>query len=230
LALLSSGHAAPITQGGRLIVGLVSRLFGFGRRPHHAPAPAAPPRAATGDDYVTALYHDRLQWYGDVQTRAQVLLTIDGIFTGFLTGTLLGKANDVRAVVDHFGPETWAFLLLMGIALGLSLILTVAALNPRKSRRQIDRMVRAESAMRPYPANVMWWFMFVSRLDRERFIEEATHASPELMRRALGYEVYDLSKHLEFKFRAVRAAFRSTSVALIAFLATGGSYLYHVAR
>jgi Family of unknown function (DUF5706) len=215
------------------MVGLVSRLLGGGRPhgPHGPPPPGVAPGPAPGDDFITALYHDRLEWFRDVQTRAQVLLTIDGIFTGFLTGTLLGKANDVRAVVDHFGPETWAFLLVMGLALGLSLLLTVAALNPRLSKRQVTAMMRKKRSQNPYPADVMWWFMLVSRLaDSDRYIDELVNAPADLKDRALAFEVYSLGKHLEFKFAKVRTAFRCTSIALIAFLATGGSYLYHVAR
>jgi hypothetical protein len=218
------------------MVGLVSRLFGGGRRPHHhppgspPPGPPPPPGGPQGAPFVTALYNDRLEWFRDVQTRAQVLLTVDGIFTGFLTGTLLGKANDVRAVVDHFGPETWAFLLLMGITLGLSLYYTVRALNPLKSARKIEAMMRGEKTKRPYPPQFMWWFMFVSRLDRDSFVDQAVDASAETMARAMAYEVYDLSSHLETKFRRVRLAFRCTTIALAAFLATGGSYLYHIAR
>jgi len=184
--------------------------------------------ASPENDYVTALYKDRLVWFQDVQTRGQILLTIDGIFASFLTATILGNAT---SVVTHFWWDSWAFLLILGVSLGTSLFLTVRSIQPRKKAQMITRLVQdAETALSPYPADVMWWFMTVSRLDQARFLEQAGSPSADLLARALAYEGYDLSKHLAFKYQKIRQAFLFTTIALGAFLAVGASYLYHVAR
>jgi hypothetical protein len=148
-----------------------------------------PPRGA---EYVSALYHDRVQWYQDALTRAQVLLGIEGVFAGFLAASLFGKAGDVHDTVSHFGWDTWAFLITMGGSLAASLCLTVSVLIPKIDHCAIHEADQAKQAGPPYPATVMWWFRHIERLDCTAFVVEAIDAPPVLLTDALANDVYAL--------------------------------------
>ena len=186
--------------------------------------------AVTGADYVSALYHDRVEWYHDILTRAQVLLTIEGVFAGFLSASLFGKAGDVSGILSHFGKDTWAFLMAMGFSLAASLWLTARVLIPRVDRLALRTSITTQPQDGRYRPDVMWWFRHIDGLDRARFIREAVNAPPELLTRALAANVHSLGHHLAFKYKRLSVAFFFTGVTFISFLATGASYLWHIAR
>jgi hypothetical protein len=71
--------------------------------------------------YARQLYADVLGWYQSGETKAQVVIGLDGALTAFLTSRIFEKPEDLREIVAVFSPNTWLFLLLMAISLILSL-------------------------------------------------------------------------------------------------------------
>ena len=61
-------------------------------------------------EYARRLYDRVLAWYESAERKAQLILTLDGLFLSFLTSSLLSKPADLRPVVERFGAETWVFL------------------------------------------------------------------------------------------------------------------------
>src|SRR6476660_210956 len=90
-----------------------------------------PASSTPGLEYARKLYANILEWYKDVHSRAQVILTVDGAFITLLAGSVLGKSDEIAAATDEFGPETWALLALTAVAFGLSLIWAIRTLTPR---------------------------------------------------------------------------------------------------
>src|ERR1700731_4421807 len=60
--------------------------------------------------YIRRVYANTREWYAVAETKAQLLLTVNGAFVTILFGVLFGKIGDVRDVTARFGPETWTFL------------------------------------------------------------------------------------------------------------------------
>ena len=182
-----------------------------------------------GLDYVKQLYDDRRAWYQDVQSRAQLILTIDGIAIAFLTGTLLTKASDVSTTIQLFEWDTWVLLALLALSLLFSLLLTSLSMTPRQRSKKLRQDIAGLRGETPYPPSGMWWFVHIGALDKGRFVDEAVHTQPEFAARALADDVFELSHHLERKYRLVRRAYKWTAAALVFFMATGADYLVHVA-
>jgi hypothetical protein len=82
-------------------------------------------------EYTRDLYKLVLDWYGNADTKAQILLTIDGAFLAFFTSSIFAKPEDLGFIIDKFWAGTWIFLGLMCICLVGSI---VSALNCLRSR------------------------------------------------------------------------------------------------
>lgn len=186
----------------------------------------------TGQEYVRRLFANILDRYKDVHNRMQVLLTINGIFLSFLVGNIITRRVDLDAIIQSFGPETWALLVLMTTAMGLSILWVILCLSPGIAS---DGTVKAEvAALRgqdsgAIPATVMWYFHHIAVLDREEFVSNATQRGTVLETEALATQAHILSGRLVQKFRYARRAFVATGVSFFCFLLTGASYLLRVA-
>ncbi len=62
--------------------------------------------AAPQRDYAQALYDRLIGWYEDAERKAQLILTLDGIFLSFLSAFAFRKSADLRATTSDFGAET----------------------------------------------------------------------------------------------------------------------------
>jgi hypothetical protein len=61
-------------------------------------------------DYVRRVYASTREWYTVAETKAQLLLAVNGAFVTILFGILYGKNGDVQSGASRFGLETWIFL------------------------------------------------------------------------------------------------------------------------
>ena len=70
------------------------------------PSTPATTDAAPQLDHVRALDDRVIGWYRDAERKAQLILTLDGVFLSFLSASAFQKAADLRATTARFGPET----------------------------------------------------------------------------------------------------------------------------
>lgn len=70
-------------------------------------------------------------WYSSAEAKAQLVLTVNGLFVTFLTAAALGTRADVVQATAVFGPETWAFLALMALCLALAILSAVICVASR---------------------------------------------------------------------------------------------------
>src|SRR4051812_9109866 len=84
-----------------------------------------------GLEYARRLYDRIIAWYESAERKAQLILTLDGVFLSFLTASVLTKPGDLHLIVDRFGAETWALFGLMCVALFLSIASAVGCLVSR---------------------------------------------------------------------------------------------------
>ena len=64
-------------------------------------------------EYARRLYDNVLDWYKNADTKAQVVLAINGGFITFVGSSVFKKAEEVRSVTDSFDYVTWIILALM---------------------------------------------------------------------------------------------------------------------
>ena len=185
-------------------------------------------------DYARAVYGSVLGWYESADRKAQLILTIDGVFLSFLTGTLLSSPDDVAALVDGFGPETWTLLALMGVALlgslGAALLCVISRLHtPDELHARLAAAgVRLDDGS-TYPPSAMWFFQLLAELDPVQAERRLLTVDAEFATRAVANEVLQLAPRVRVKHRLVNIGFTLSVVTLVCFLAAGVSYVIRVA-
>jgi hypothetical protein len=68
-------------------------------------------------DFARNVHSDMLGTNRDLYTRAQWILTLDGVFTSLVAGRFLTAPKDLRPAITEFTPLTWALLTLVCMAL-----------------------------------------------------------------------------------------------------------------
>jgi hypothetical protein len=82
-------------------------------------------------EYSRHLYENIVDWYKAAELKAQVVLSLAGIFTSFLIASLFVKRSDVKEIVGVFVWHTWIALGLMTLALVGAIISAVMCLITR---------------------------------------------------------------------------------------------------
>src|SRR5258706_3848944 len=98
--------------------------------PHGQP-PQGTNAPSTGTDYSRRLFENILDWYKSADAKAQIILTLDGVFLSFLTGTLFSKRAEIYQVLHFFKPITWVFLRLMCLFISASIVSAIWCLWSR---------------------------------------------------------------------------------------------------
>lgn len=188
------------------------------------------PDATAGREYARNLFANVISWYGSADTKAQVVLTLDGAFLAFLTGTVFAKPDDLEETLARFTPLTWWLLGAMALCLAASIACALLCLWSRLywKSRSADRMdeykVVAEDAATYVPER-SWFFQDVRRLDPEQLVLWLEKADPGFELRALAAQAHELSRNVAKKHAWVNGGFVFAGCALVLFLAAGASYL-----
>jgi hypothetical protein len=161
-----------------------------------------------------------------VETKAQLLLTVNGAFVTILFGVLFGRAGDVRAGVAHFGPETWAFLGVAVAALVSALVCAAGSLWSFHGRvkEEFARLDVDPGNPDTYRAEVLWYFGHLALLRPKEVAEKLRGAGPDYEATALSYNVVDLAARVLRKHRLVNLGWALTALQLIALIAAGTSF------
>jgi hypothetical protein len=160
------------------------------------------------------------------ETKAQLLLTVNGAFVTILFGTLFGRLGNVHA---RFGPETWAFLGVGVVALISALACAAGCLwsfhgNAKEEFAHLGVNPDDPASYRP---EVLWYFGHLARLRSDAAVEALRRADRKFEAETLSYNVVDLSIKVLRKHRLVNAGWALTALALIALVAAGTSFFLH---
>lgn len=181
-------------------------------------------------EYARRLLELVISWYNNADAKAQIILTLDGVFLTFLTSSSLGNPDNIRKIIEGFGQETWLFLILMCLCLIGSIVSALMCLLSRifllPSRDSILRQAREEvKTAQTYSPNVMLFFQSISWLDHNKFQEQLKTVDQKFEVEALASQIYHLSKRVNTKHKAVNYGFIFTGATLVFFLAAGVSYV-----
>jgi hypothetical protein len=119
-------------------------------RPTEASGPGGEP-AGPALEYARRLYANVLDWYKLADTKAQLLLTIDGAFITIIAGAIFGNPEATSDRARQFGPETWVLLAVSALALLASVACAALCLWSRTGlgETSIRRVMRRELGWTP---------------------------------------------------------------------------------
>jgi hypothetical protein len=184
-------------------------------------------------EYLRDLGTDLRYWYRAAETKAQLVLTVNGLFITFLTASALARRADVAQTTAAFGVETWVFLAGMSACLALAILSAVRCLASRGvGRRKLQRRL-SDYAVDPdkadtYAPELTVFFHFLSALKATPFTERLRTADQDFIVQALASDIIDFAPYIVAKHRWVNRAFILTGMTLGFFLCTGISYLIRV--
>lgn len=169
-------------------------------------------------EYVRSLFTNILHWYENADSKAQVILTLDGAFLSFLTSLIFMKTDELEGILAVFGLETWVALSLMAMALTGSII---SALMCIRSRLKFPKLEKSE----PYTPEVMWFFGSIAMLEKKSFQKRIENINEDDEITVLSSQIYEVSKNVLSKHKWVNCGFVLTGLSLILFMSVGVSYL-----
>ncbi|HEX4959971.1 MAG TPA: hypothetical protein VF173_03965 [Thermoanaerobaculia bacterium] len=179
-------------------------------------------------EYARRLYDDVLGWYHSADTKAQVVLGIDGAFVAFLASGIFAKPEDLRKIIALFSPWTWLLLCTMVVGLLASILAAIYCLwsriYSREDLREILQQKKKAGAGRATP-QVMWFFQLIAALEMETFRSALSHVSEEFELESMAWEIHVLSGNVRKKHRAANLGFLFAAVTLSLFLFAGISYV-----
>lgn len=184
-------------------------------------------------EYTRRVYDNVLSWYKSADSKAQVILAIDGGFIAFVSSTVFAKPEDLLAVLRSFNSVTWIFLVLMMISLLGSIGSSINCLWSRiysnsEIRKIISEAIKNASSVtqssESYPPTVTNFFQFIEHLDVDRFGRTLKAVDQQFELEALTSQIHILSGHVRKKHFAVNIGFLLAAMALIMFFAVAVSY------
>ena len=180
--------------------------------------------------YSRLVFERVIDWYKNADSKAQIILTVDGVFLTFLTSSIFKDPDQLAKITQRFTPYTWTFLMLMCVCLIGSIISALMCLWSRifvSSTRDQVLMREKERIKEPakYSPTVMLFFKTISWLDHDKFQSELADVTKEFEIKALGSQSYLLSKRVYVKHLLINLGFVLAGASLIFFLASGISYL-----
>jgi hypothetical protein len=181
-------------------------------------------------DYARRLWDNTMYWYSSADTKAQVVLALDGAFLAFLSGTIFTKPSDLHLILAQFSVLTWSLLLLMLFTLLASMLKAILCLRSRMhSRKRVKKLVESSVTDGPYHPTLMWFFQFIEALDRDKFIASLQTIEPHDELTALANEIYIVSHNVREKHEAANMGFLLTVLTLVLFLVAALSYVIPLA-
>ena len=185
---------------------------------------------ATAIDYQWKLEDILRYWYSAAETKAQVVLTLNGIFITFVTGSILANREAVAQTVAIFGAETWTFMAGMSMGSAGSIACAVVCLMARgvqakRTQELLNRYMVDPNRADAYVAEVATFFADLAELRPDLYADLMLSINSQFIVRALASTHVEWSKAIRRKHRWVNRAFILIGVALGFFICVSVSYL-----
>ncbi|TMR22645.1 hypothetical protein ETD86_10970 [Nonomuraea turkmeniaca] len=186
----------------------------------------SPSLALPSVEYARRMYDRVIDWYKVAESKAQLILTVNGVFATITFGLLFGSISELRKSGIVIGPETWIFLVVALAALCCSIGFATACLQSRHSyniRTDFAQLGIVPDRQETYRPEGLWYFGHLARLRWEWVFERLRTADEEFEITTLAYNVHGLAKVVLRKHRLINAGWILTSIALIALIAAGAT-------
>ena len=190
-------------------------------------------------DYARRVLDFNFAWYKNADTKAEIILTLDGVFIAFVTGSIFMKQTELIAIMERFYFVTWVFLVLMVAFLLGSIVFSILCLwsrIPIFSKQKNYSTKDSENGSKndnnneePCPSEATLFFANISCLEKKTYQDFMLKADREDEISALAFDIHTLSVNVNKKHKWVDLGFILTGMSLFSFLAFGISYIIAVA-
>ena len=170
-------------------------------------------------DYARRVYKNVNSWYTSADNKAQILLTMNGVFLGFLTTLVFRETRHLREIVSGFGLETVLYLSLMGLCISLSVFCALMCLRSRLPGHETKAPEKTPRSAR------MWFFADISKLDVKEVRQGLAEADVNFELDALAVQLPKLSRNVLSKHKWVNRGFAQLIASLLFFALMSASYL-----
>ena len=182
-------------------------------------------------EYIRRVFDHNLFWYKNADSKAEIILTLDGVFLGFVTSSIFIKQADLMEIMHRFTNLSWLFLGLMVLCLTGSIISSIFCLWSRipiftkraQKKYFADNKIDAKN-MKSYRPEVTFFFQKISWLEPFVYQKYMLSTGKKFEVSALALEVHTLSKNVLIKHKWVDIGFFLTGASLLCFLTFSISY------
>ncbi|MEO6630585.1 MAG: Pycsar system effector family protein [Mucilaginibacter sp.] len=166
--------------------------------------------------YCRNVYQQTLDWYKSAETKAQIILTLNGVFIGFLGSNVLLQK---RAQGNSIFADLWIVLIgLVLIGIIFSVIFSVLCLKSRLRKRERKFNVADKNDLTKYRSDMLFFFEGVKQLDPGLFAEKLQGLTPKEEIEILSYDIVNLAKNVSRKHRYVNNSFLLFGISLLFFV------------
>lgn len=177
-------------------------------------------------EYLRHMYAMTRAWYTAAETKAQLLLAVNGLFVTVLFGILFGNSGDRHLGAANFGSGTWVLISFSVVALAIAIICAALCLWSLHGRAKAEFGSFQVDSEDPdsFPPEVLWYFGHLTHLKRDVVKKRLRSVDRRFEIETLSYHVVDLAHKVLRKHRYVNAGWAFTALALIALVAAGASF------
>jgi hypothetical protein len=183
--------------------------------------------------YARDFKKEILDWYKNADLKAQVILTLDGVFLAFLTSSIFTKPEEASKFIDEFTTPIWLLLSAMCTCLAASIVsalfcLWSRILWPWKLTELQKKWEIQPSKGETYPPQALGFFQLISRLPEDQFRERLKTVDHKDEMAILAFQIRGTSENVTKKHRWVNGGFLFAALSLILFLFAGVLYAWHL--
>lgn len=163
------------------------------------------------------IYQEARDWYKVAETKAQILLALDGAAITAISAAVFGKPGEVKAFVAELPWQSTAALCLSALAFVASVFCAVVCVwSVVYTKGELDKITGRPGSPDLRPDN-LWFFQFHTRHDPQAVLD-ALMADRLAEARSLLGNLPILGKSVARKHKAVNLGFALASVAVILLL------------
>ncbi|MEV0258304.1 hypothetical protein AB0H82_29080 [Streptomyces sp. NPDC050732] len=167
-----------------------------------------------------------MDWYKVSESKAQLILTLNGLLVTLLLGAVAGNAAKEREFAKISGVETWVFFLASAGALAGAVACAAAclwSLHVRNTRGTFALLGVNPEDVDSYRPEALWYFGDLAHLQMEPAASLISRADRAFETQALSYNLLHLSRVVLRKHRFVNAGWTLTALAIILLILGGVS-------
>jgi hypothetical protein len=179
-------------------------------------------------EFARRVYDRAIDWYKVAESKAQLILTVNGVFVTIAFGILSSKSEGAKSSGNAPGPETWVFLSIAIAGLAGAIGSATACLLSRHNRNIASDFARLNvdpGNSSSYCPEALWYFGHLATLEFDDAVKALRRLGTRAELQILTYNVGGLSRVVLRKHRFINAGWLLTGVALISLLAAAASYL-----
>jgi hypothetical protein len=180
-------------------------------------------------EYLRHMYAMTRAWYTASETKAQLLLAVNGLFVTVLFGILFGNSGARNLGTAKLKSGTWMLISVSVVALVMAIVcaaLCLWSLHGR-AKEEVNKFGIDPEDPDPdpdsFPPEVLWYFGHLVHLERDAVKKRLRSVDRRFEIETLSYHVVDLAHKVLRKHRYVNAGWAFTALALIALVAAGVS-------